>query len=81
MIETVPDILARIVATKREEVSACAGAREKWEAAAHAQTAARRDFRAGLRAHIPAIIAEVKKASPSRGVLAQDFDPARIASS
>ena len=81
MIETVPDILARIVATKREEVLACAGAREKWEVGAQAQTAARRDFRAGLRTHVPAIIAEVKKASPSRGVLAQDFDPARIASS
>jgi indole-3-glycerol phosphate synthase len=81
LIETVPDILARIVATKREEVSACAGARETWEAVAQAQLTSRRDFRAVLRAHVPAIIAEVKKASPSRGVLARDFDPARIAMS
>ncbi len=79
MIETVPDILARIVATKREEVSARAGARDDWGAAAQAKTADRRDFRASLKAHTPAIIAEVKKASPSRGVLAESFDPARIA--
>ena len=41
--------------------------------------AQRRDFRAALMAHTPAIIAEVKKASPSKGVLCADFDPARIA--
>jgi indole-3-glycerol phosphate synthase len=40
----------------------------------------RRGFRAALAAGAPAIIAEVKKASPSKGVLTHDFDPARIAS-
>ncbi len=79
MIETVPDILARIVATKREEVSATAPSLAAWESAAEAHLAARRDFRASLVAHAPAIIAEVKKASPSRGLLSADFDPARIA--
>jgi indole-3-glycerol phosphate synthase len=79
LIETVPDILARIVATKREEVSAGEVSLSAWEAAAEARTAGRRDFCAALRAKAPAIIAEVKKASPSRGVLAADFDPARIA--
>src|SRR5688572_6814390 len=39
----------------------------------------RRDFRAALTARAPAIIGEVKKASPSKGVLSQDFDAARIA--
>lgn len=79
MIETVPDILARIVATKREEVSATEASLSAWESAAEAQIAGRRDFCAALRAKAPAVIAEVKKASPSRGVLAPDFDPSHIA--
>ncbi len=79
MIKTVPDILARIVAAKREEVSSAQAALAGWESAAETQLAQRRDFRASLRAHSPAIIAEVKKASPSRGLLRADFDPARIA--
>ena len=79
MIDTVPDILARIVATKREEVSVAGASLSAWESAAEARLAGRRDFCAALRAKVPAIIAEVKKASPSRGILSADFDPARIA--
>jgi len=41
--------------------------------------ATRRDFAAALRARIPAVIAEVKQASPSKGVLVHEFAPARIA--
>ena len=41
--------------------------------------AARRDFRAALTARPRAVIAEVKKASPSRGIICTDFDPVRIA--
>ena len=78
MIDTVPDILARIVAKKREELRSARPAPE-WDQEAALRIASRRDFRAALMAHAPAIIAEVKKASPSKGVLSADFDAARIA--
>jgi indole-3-glycerol phosphate synthase len=53
--------------------------RKQWERQADQARAGRRDFRQGLAARAPAIIAEIKKASPSKGVLAGDFDPARLA--
>jgi len=77
LIDTVPDILARIVARKREEL-ACAGPAPD-ELAARAERVQRRDFRAALARKSCAIIAEIKKASPSKGVLSADFDPVRIA--
>ncbi len=40
---------------------------------------ARRGFRAAIRAKRPAVIAEIKKASPSAGLIAKQFDPAAIA--
>lgn len=80
MTDTVPDILARIVAKKREHLGRGVSPLDEWERRAQERTASRRDFRAALAARTPAIIAEAKKASPSRGVLADDFDPARIAS-
>lgn len=81
MLETVPDILASIVARKRQELAACAGGVALWEQRAEARLRSgdRRDFRAALAARTPAIIAEMKKASPSKGVLSADFSPARIA--
>jgi indole-3-glycerol phosphate synthase len=79
LIDTIPDILARIVACKREALSQNPGLAEEWARLAEDRRPARRDFAAALGARTPAIIAEVKKASPSRGVLVQDFEPARIA--
>ena len=51
----------------------------QWEQAAELCLPGRRDFRAALAGRTPAIIAEVKKASPSKGVLVGDFNPVRIA--
>lgn len=79
MTETVPDILARIVAHKRELASPAPGVRKQWERQAEQARAGRRDFRRALTARTPAIIAEIKKASPSKGLLAADFEPARLA--
>ena len=80
------DILDKIVAVKREEIAA-AQKRKSLEAVradAHSRVLTR-DFEASLRAKIaagkPAVIAEVKKASPSKGVLREDFIPADIAQS
>ena len=80
------DILEKIVAVKREEVPAARALRS--EAAlrelAAAQTAPR-GFAAALRTKIaagqPGVIAEVKKASPSKGVIRAHFVPAEIAAS
>jgi len=78
MVKTVPDILARIVDYKRRELVEARPRRADLEKRA----AARRDFRdfgAALTAPGPSIIAEIKKASPSKGVFTRDFDPASIA--
>ena len=45
----------------------------------HARGFSRRDFARALRSRQPAVIAEIKKASPSRGVLSPNFAPAAIA--
>jgi len=79
LIDTVPDILARIVARKREEYAQATTLRPELERRAAEMRPGRRGFRAGLVRRSPAIIAEIKKASPSKGVLREDFDPGRLA--
>ena len=80
------DVLERIVAVKRAEVAAA----KRMAAPAEMERRARaapppRDFAGALRARLaagrPAVIAEIKRASPSKGLLRADFDPAWIAKS
>ncbi|MBN8490611.1 MAG: indole-3-glycerol phosphate synthase TrpC [Burkholderiales bacterium] len=80
------DILQRIVAVKREEIAA---ARRQCDAAAMRDAALAepppRDFVGALRAKLAsgrsAVIAEIKKASPSKGIIREHFVPADIAAS
>src|SRR5262245_58236911 len=78
MAVVVPDILARIVDQKRTVVGRLQPLRADFERRAATRPASR-DFRAALTRNPPAIIAEVKKASPSKGVFTGDFRPATTA--
>lgn len=80
------DILDKIVAVKHQEVSAAKNRKSLEFVRADAESRVlTRDFVGALRAKIaagkPAVIAEVKKASPSKGVIRADFIPADIAQS
>jgi len=85
-VEHMSDILNRILETKFEEITTAKESisLEQMQALARAQLPAR-DFVGAIRAKIEAgqaaVIAEIKKASPSKGVIRLDFKPAEIAKS
>ncbi|MBQ0959201.1 indole-3-glycerol phosphate synthase TrpC [Ideonella sp. 4Y11] len=80
------DILKKIVAVKHQEVAAAKAARDLASLRRDAESlGGQRDFIGALRAKIAAgqagVIAEIKKASPSKGVMRDPFEPAEIAAS
>ncbi len=78
MVKAVPDILAQIIERKKAELL---HRLPDLESLAEVWVDRRRNFCAALLAWPVAIIAEIKKASPSKGVLCDHFDPPSIARS
>ena len=79
MLRTSSGILAEIVRRKEKEVADLHARAGVLERQAHERRFPPRDFMGALRGKQPAIIAEIKKASPSRGILQPDFHPAFLA--
>ena len=84
MSQAPPDILQRILARKAEEIEARRSENPLGEIRRRAADASPpRGFVAALRGRVAAgeaaVIAEIKKASPSKGVIREDFDPVAIA--
>ncbi len=79
MTTTLPDILSRIVERKRQELRESRVSVAELELGAERSVMQRRAFAAALRRSKPAIIAEIKQASPSKGLLTDNYDPASLA--
>jgi indole-3-glycerol phosphate synthase len=80
------DILAKIIATKREEISTARNDRplERLKADITMQVPTRgfaKAIQSKVNQQLSAVIAEIKKASPSKGILRENFNPAQIAQS
>lgn len=80
------DILAKILQTKQDEVAAARQLRSEADLLREAKS--RKDVRGFARAlqdkisqDLPAVIAEIKKASPSKGIIREHFNPTEIATS
>lgn len=81
---SIPDILAKIVDRKKQELLVLRPKVAEYERRAADLIGKQRGFASRLRVRAlisPAVIAEIKKASPSRGLLSQDFLPVKIARS
>ena len=76
-MKDIPDVLAHIAAYKVDEVAAID--RDAVEAKLADAPAPRGFLQTFATAEAPALICEVKKASPSKGVIREDFDPVAIA--
>jgi indole-3-glycerol phosphate synthase len=84
MPQTKPDVLVEICAYKLEHIAACKARRPLTEIEDQARSAsAPRGFVRALKAKVAsgnhALIAEIKKASPSKGLIRDNFDPATLA--
>lgn len=79
MLRTSSGILAEIVQSKQHEIAELRGNAALFEQQAYERKSHRRDFATALADARPAIIAEIKKASPSKGLLQADFHPALLA--